>query len=215
MKKFWQEWRGIILFVVFVITGFLVIYKLGIVDSFNIAELSQVVRDMGIWGKILYVITYILRPLVLFPATPLTLFGGYTFGAVHGTILDVIGAGTGALLAFWIARKLGKDKIERLIKGKKIEKFDHKIGENGFLVVLYLRLIPLFPFDSINYSMGLSSVRTRDYAVATYLGIIPGAFVLNFLGSSLGRLDWQFYTAIGLYALMIILPLIMKKLRKA
>ncbi|MBC1500658.1 TVP38/TMEM64 family protein [Listeria weihenstephanensis] len=213
MKKFWQEWRGIILFVVFVITGFLVIYKLGIIDSFNVAELSQVVRDMGIWGKILYVITYILRPLVLFPATPLTLFGGYTFGAVQGTILDVIGAGTGALLAFWIARKLGKDKIERLIQGKKLEKFDHKLGENGFLVVLYLRLIPLFAFDSINYSMGLSSVRTRDYAAATYLGIIPGAFVLNFLGSSLGRLDWQFYTAIALYAFMIILPLIVKKLR--
>ncbi|WP_430535164.1 TVP38/TMEM64 family protein [Listeria rocourtiae] len=214
MKKFWQEWRGVILFIAFVMTGFLVIYKLGIIDSFNVAELSQVVRDMGIWGQLLYVVTYILRPLVLFPATPLTLFGGYTFGAVQGTILDVIGAGTGALLAFWIARKLGKDKIERLIQGKKLEKFDHKLVENGFLVILYLRLIPLFPFDSINYSMGLSSVRTRDYVAATYLGIIPGAFTLNFLGSSLGRLDWKFYTAIALYAIMILLPFIVKKIKK-
>lgn len=213
MKKFWQEWRGIILFVVFVTIGFLVIYRLRIVDSFNIVELSQVVRDMGIWGKIIYVIIYIIRPLVLFPATPLTLFGGYTFGATQGTILDVIGAGTGAVLAFWIARKLGKSKIEHLIQGKKLEKFDHKLSENGFLVVLYVRLIPLFPFDSINYSMGLSSIRMRDYAAATYLGIIPGAFTLNFLGSSLGQLDWQLYMAIALYALMVILPFLVKKLR--
>lgn len=210
MKKIWTEWKGIILFGSFAILCISLIYGLDIVGRINIPALRDYVLSLGIWGEILYVLAYTIRPFFFFPATPMTLFGGYTFGAVKGTILDIIGAGTGALLAFLLARHLGRQKIEHWLKGKKIARFDQSIQRNGFLVVLYMRLIPLFGFDMLNYSLGLSAVKTRSYAAATYLGIIPGAFVLNFLGSSIGSSSEQLTLAIAMYALLILVPLIIK-----
>lgn len=215
MKPFWKNNKALILFSLFAVICISIFYGTGIIDSVNVEALSEWVRRQGIVGALVYVLAYTLRPLVFFPAVPLTLFGGYTFGALYGTILDVIGAGTGAVLAFFIARRLGYDNIQSFIRGKKIDTMDVKIEKNGFLVVLYLRLIPLLPFDSINYGMGLSKVKARDYIAATYIGIIPGAFVFNYLGESLRDVaSTQFWIAIGLYGVMIVLPLIVKRRKR-
>ncbi len=211
MRKFWREWRKIIVFIGFAIACMIILYAFDVIDNIDIEATSDAVRALGIWGMILYVIAYTIRPLFFFPATLLTLFGGYTFGPFLGTGLDIIGAGSGAVLAFLVARYLGREKIERFVKGKKIERFDKSIKKNGFMVVLYLRLIPLIPFDSINYSLGLSSIKLKPYMAATYLGIIPGAFVLNYIGSSLREMDATLWIAIALYGVMILLPLIVKK----
>lgn len=207
----WQEWRKIILFIGFALICLIVLYAFDVIDKIDIEATSDAVRELGIWGMLLYVIAYTIRPLFFFPATLLTLFGGYTFGPFLGTGLDIVGAGSGAVLAFLIARYLGREKMERFVKGKKIERFDQTIQNNGFMVVLYLRLIPLIPFDSINYSLGLSSVKLKSYIAATYLGIIPGAFVLNYIGSSLRTMDRNLWIAVALYGVMVLLPIIVKK----
>lgn len=207
----WQEWRKIILFIGFALICLIVLYAFDVIDKIDLEATSDAVRDLGIWGMLLYVIAYTIRPLFFFPATLLTLFGGYTFGPFLGTGLDIVGAGSGAVLAFLVARYLGREKMERFVKGKKIERFEQTIQNNGFMVVLYLRLIPLIPFDSINYSLGLSSVKLKSYMVATYLGIIPGAFALNYIGSSLRTMDGNLWIAIALYGVMVLLPIIVKK----
>lgn len=207
----WQEWRKIILFIGFALICLIVLYAFDVIDKIDLEATSDAVRELGIWGMLLYVIAYTIRPLFFFPATLLTLFGGYTFGPFLGTGLDIVGAGSGAVLAFLIARYLGREKMERFIKGKKIERFDQTIQNNGFMVVLYLRLIPLIPFDSINYSLGLSSVKLKSYMAATYLGIIPGAFVLNYIGSSLRTMDRNLWIAVALYGAMVLLPIIVKR----
>ncbi|MGB2991659.1 MAG: TVP38/TMEM64 family protein [Paenisporosarcina sp.] len=207
----WQEWRKIILFIGFALICLIVLYAFDVIDKIDLEATSDAVRDLGIWGMLLYVIAYTIRPLFFFPATLLTLFGGYTFGPFLGTGLDIVGAGSGAVLAFLVARYIGREKMERFVKGKKIERFDRTIQNNGFMVVLYLRLIPLIPFDSINYSLGLSSVKLKSYMVATYLGIIPGAFALNYIGSSLRTMDGNLWIAIALYGVMVLLPIIVKK----
>ncbi len=214
MKKVWREWKGIILFALFGITVIILLNYFDVIDRIDVKALSKYVKSLGFLGEVLYVAAYTIRPFFFFPATAMTLFGGYTFGAVKGTMLDVIGAGSGAVLAFFLSRYLGRRKLERWVKGKKIEKFDQSIKRNGFLVVLYLRLIPLFPFDSLNYSLGLSSVRRRDYIFATYLGIIPGSFVLNFLGSSFKEMGNRLWIAAVLYGLLIVIPIILKKRKK-
>jgi uncharacterized membrane protein YdjX (TVP38/TMEM64 family) len=204
----------LIVMLTFAMTCWIVLKATGVVANLDIPALSNWVRSLGFLGVLVYMLSYTVRPLIFFPAAPLTLFGGYTFGAFNGTLYDVIGAGTGALLAFWIARKFGRGSVEKLLSGKKLQSFDERVGDNGFLVILYMRLFP-FPFDGVNYGAGLSKIRARDYIPATYLGIIPGAFVYNYVGQSLHDIgSGQFYTAIGLYLVLALTPLVYKGLKK-
>ncbi len=184
-------------------------------EQFDIQALSDWVRNQGLTGMLLYVLAYTVRPLVFFPASLLTVFGGYTYGPWLGTLLDVIGAGTGGLLSFWIARLLGRRGVEKLIGKGKLNVLDERIATNGFLVVLIVRLIPLFPFDAISYASGLSKIRFKQFAIANYIGIIPGAFVYNNIGSSLrDPFSWQFFLAIGLYVLFFAVGLVAQQILK-
>ncbi|MBP3038762.1 TVP38/TMEM64 family protein [Bacillaceae bacterium Marseille-Q3522] len=214
MNEKWKKRRLLIAVTVLLCLGLAGAYYSHSINLHALKRLSGFVQDLGIWGELGYILLYTIRPLLLFPATPLTLFGGYTFGAFRGTILDIIGAGSGACLAFFLSRYLGRETVVSWLKNKKVAKLDSYLGNNGFLAVLYLRIIPFLPFDSVNYGMGITAVKARDYVIATYLGIIPGAFTLNFLGSSLHEWNSQLWVAIALYGIMAILPLIVKKFSK-
>jgi len=204
----------LIVMLAFAITCWIVLRISGIAANLDIPALSAWLRNLGFVGAVIYMLAYTLRPLVFFPASPLTLFGGYTFGAFYGTLYDVIGAGTGALLAFWISRKFGRASVEKLLRGQKLQSFDEQVGKNGFLVILYMRLFP-FPFDGVNYGAGLSKIRARDYIPATYIGIIPGAFVFNYIGQSLRDIGSdQFYIAISLYLIFALTPIVYKQVKK-
>lgn len=216
MKKLrLRDWLPITLYFMFGL-GLLLYFRMsGMLEQFDIQALSDWVRDQGLTGMVLYVLAYTVRPLVFFPASLLTVFGGYTYGPWLGTLLDVIGAGTGGLLSFWIARLLGRRGVEKLIGEGKLNVLDERIATNGFLVVLIVRLIPLFPFDAISYASGLSKIRFKQFAIANYIGIIPGAFVYNNIGSSLrDPFSWQFFLAIGLYVLFFAVGLVAQQILK-
>lgn len=216
MKKLrLRDWLPLTLYFMFGL-GLLLYFRMsGMLEQFDIQALSDWVRNQGLTGMLLYVLAYTIRPLVFFPASLLTLFGGYTYGPWLGTLLDVIGAGTGGLLSFWIARLLGRRGVEKLIGKGKLNVLDERIATNGFLVVLVVRLIPLFPFDAISYASGLSKIRFKQFAIANYLGIIPGAFVYNNIGSSLrDPFSWQFFVAIGLYVLFFAIGLVAQRILK-
>lgn len=140
IQKKLRDALPLIVMLAIAITCWVVLKATGVVAHLDLPTLSTWMRNLGFMGVLLYILTYTLRPLIFFPAAPLTLFGGYTFGAFNGTLYDVIGAGTGALLAFWIARKFGRGSVEKLLRGKKLQSFDERIGNNGFLVILYMRL---------------------------------------------------------------------------
>ncbi|WP_290785487.1 TVP38/TMEM64 family protein [Exiguobacterium sp. UBA7533] len=216
MKKLrLRDWLPITLYFMFGL-GLLLYFRMsGMLEQFDIQALSDWVRNQGLTGMLLYVLAYTVRPLVFFPASLLTVFGGYTYGPWLGTLLDVIGAGTGGLLSFWIARLLGRRGVEKLIGKGKLNVLDERIATNGFLVVLIVRLIPLFPFDAISYASGLSKIRFKQFAIANYIGIIPGAFVYNNIGSSLrDPFSWQFFLAIGLYVLFFVVGLVAQQILK-
>jgi len=216
MKKLrLRDWLPITLYFMFGL-GLLLYFRMsGMLEQFDIQALSDWVRNQGLTGMLLYVLAYTVRPLVFFPASLLTVFGGYTYGPWLGTLLDVIGAGTGGLLSFWIARMLGRRGVEKLIGKGKLNVLDERIATNGFLVVLIVRLIPLFPFDAISYASGLSKIRFKQFAIANYIGIIPGAFVYNNIGSSLrDPFSWQFFLAIGLYVLFFAVGLVAQQILK-
>lgn len=148
----------------------------------------QAIRDyllsFGPWALLVYIIVYTFRPLIFFPASILSIAGGLVFGPLFGTIYTVIGASLGALLSFGIARFLGRDFVKPLLKGK-LGQCDAFAERNSFSVVLFMRLLPIFPFDMISYGAGLCGVKPVAYIMATIVGIIPGTFAYVYLGSSL------------------------------
>jgi uncharacterized membrane protein YdjX (TVP38/TMEM64 family) len=109
-----------------------------------------------------------------------------------GTIYVIIGATIGATLAFTISRYLAKDFFQKKFfdKFKKLNFYDSKFKKNGFIFVLYFRLIPIFPFNFLNYGLGLTNVKFRDYFLATLFGMLPGTFVYVYFGDSLANFNF-------------------------
>lgn len=146
-------------------------------------ELEDAVASTGIAGPVIFVLLYILLTVFLFPGAILTAAGGALFGIALGTVLAVAGATLGATAAFLVGRRLGRTQVEQ-IAGKRVGAIDRWIERNGLVAVLYTRLIPLVPFNALNYAAGVSAVRLRDYVVGTAVGVVPGAFAYAALGGS-------------------------------
>lgn len=177
-------------------------------------NVQNFLEQSGPWAPIAYMLVYTIAPAFALPGTPLSLAGGYLFGGLWGTLYTVAGAGTGATLAFLLARYLGRDFVGRMLKGK-VRTLDEGIADHGFQVIFFLRLIPLIPFNLLNYAAGLSRVRLRHYVLATYVGIIPGTFAYVYLGASLTSIgSWQFFAAIGLLVLLMLVPLIYRRVKR-
>ncbi len=120
------------------------------------------------------------------PGTIPTLAGGAIFGIARGMLFNTIGANLGALLAFLLARYLGRDFVARVLKGKGAT-LDEKIGEHGLGTILYLRLIPLVPFNALNFGAGISRVSLRDYVLGSLIGMLPGTLVYTYFADALIR----------------------------
>jgi uncharacterized membrane protein YdjX (TVP38/TMEM64 family) len=130
----------------------------------------------------IYVVLYAVRPLVLFPATLLTVASGLVFGPVLGIVFTIAGENLSANLAFALARWLGRDWVGAHEHGA-ILVWEGRIRENGLVGVLLMRLVYL-PFDAVSYGCGLTSMRQRDFAIGTFIGILPGLVSFVLLGGA-------------------------------
>lgn len=140
--------------------------------------LGRMLEEAGIWAPLLFILVYTAGICLFVPGTLLTALGAAIFGAYKGFVYVWVGAMLGASAAFWIGRTLGREFAASLI-GDRLRKYDEAIERNGFAAVLYLRLI-YFPFTPMNFGMGLTRVRFRDYLAGTGLGIIVGTFLFTF-----------------------------------
>ena len=200
-----------------------VIVAVGI-GVFQFTDLGQYLKPETLrayiqsYGKVapaVYVFLYCIGPVLFVPGAILSLAGGLAFGALWGTVLTVFGATIGATLAFFVARSLGRGFVERLLKGR-FKLLDEAAGRHGLKVILFLRLIPLVPFNALDYAAGLSKISVRDYVLGTFIGIIPGTFAYVYLGSTLVNIySWQFLSAIALLVLMSLVPFAYKKWKKS
>src|ERR1700745_1485990 len=137
-------------------------------------------------ARLIYVAVYIVGTVLLLPGTVLSFAGAVLFGAYEGTLYTWMGAVGGSTLSFLLARLLGRDFVERLFGGR-FAAFDQRIREHGFTGLLIIRLLPIFPFNAVNFGCGLTGIRLRDYVLATAIGIVPGTFVYHFLFAKFGR----------------------------
>jgi uncharacterized membrane protein YdjX (TVP38/TMEM64 family) len=136
-----------------------------------------------------YVLVYIVQTAFSLPgAAVLSLAGGAIFGVLVGTLAVVTGATAGAVIAFLVSRTLLREWVVHRF-GRQIEKIDRGIRENGLSYLLFLRLVPVFPFFLINLAAGLTGMPVRTYTLGTFVGIIPGTFVYVNAGASLAAID--------------------------
>jgi uncharacterized membrane protein YdjX (TVP38/TMEM64 family) len=167
-------------------------------------------------ARLLYMLLYIVGTVLLLPGTALSFAGAVLFGAYEGTLYTWIGATIGATLAFLVAKLLGRDFVEQLFGGR-FAAFDERLRRHGFKGLLLIRLLPIFPFNAVNFGSGLTRIRLRDYVLATAIGIVPGTFVYQFLFAKFGRriltegLRWEYlqdpelWLAFGLFIVFIVI----------
>lgn len=148
--------------------------------------------DAAWWGIGAFVGVYLVRPLVLFPASILTIVGGVLFGPVVGVMVVVLAANTSAMIAFGIGRLLGRvptaDDESVHADASLIARWSTKLRANSFETVFTMRLLFL-PYDLVNYACGALRIRWTSFLLATALGSIPGTISFVLLGASLERLD--------------------------
>jgi uncharacterized membrane protein YdjX (TVP38/TMEM64 family) len=145
-------------------------------------DLKGVLMDHMIVAPLVYIIIYIIRPLVFFPTSILTPLSSAVFGPFLGWIYTFVGENIAASVAFLVARYFGGDLVSRF---KKLKLIDTELTEHGLRTVIFLRLVPLFPFDMVNFGLGLTAVTWRRYVIGTAIGVLPGLTAYIFLGASL------------------------------
>ncbi|MDW7680384.1 MAG: TVP38/TMEM64 family protein [bacterium] len=187
------------------------------IADFTPTNVKNFILSFGVWAPVVFIVIYALRGAVLvIPVGIMSFAGGLAFGKWFGTIYILIGATLGASLSFMIARYFGRQFIETfswLHKGK-IKQFDEGIERNGFRMMLFMRLMPLFQYDAVNFGAGLSKIKYRDYVLATFIGMAPGGFINATLGSSLENIiSVQFFAALGFFILLMFIPTMYKKIR--
>lgn len=171
-------WRAALLVVLLV--GMAVLVRAyGLPDQ---AEIQQQVAAAGSLGWLIFVAGYAVCALLPAPKGAATIIAGALFGLLGGVLLAWTGAMIGAVLSFVIARRLGRTTVERMLRGR-LGALDTMIGERGFLAVLLLRLVPLFPFTAVNYGTGVTAVSLRSFVVGSAVGMIPGSVAYAALGA--------------------------------
>ncbi|WP_341961095.1 TVP38/TMEM64 family protein [Planococcus maritimus] len=188
----------------------LVIWLSRSVFDVNAEGLRNWILSFGLWAPLFYIIAYTIRPLIFFPASVLSIAGGLAFGAWMGTLYTIIGATLGAALSFVVAKTVGKSLVKKQWTGN-AAKIQTQMEQNGFLYVLLFRLIPVINFDLVSYLAAIAKVRFVPFALATLIGIIPGTFAYNFLGSSFVSGNPQIIAAaVAVFIVLTVVPILIR-----
>jgi uncharacterized membrane protein YdjX (TVP38/TMEM64 family) len=144
----------------------------------RLQELREWIAGMGTRGMAVYVGLYIVAVVAAVPGLPISIAGAAIFGALKGVILVSIGATLGASAAFLISRYLARDAVSRWLSGsEKFQRLDRLTEQHGAVIVAITRLVPLFPFNLLNYGYGLTRIPFWTYAFWSWLCMLPGTIV--------------------------------------
>jgi len=205
---------------VFLILGLAVVWGVLNKGSFNPEAVQTSIENMGAAAPLFFMLIYIISTVLFLPGSVLTLLGGALFGPVLGTFYSLTAATIGAMLAFLIARYLASDWVEKKSSGR-IKQLINGVASEGWRFVAFTRLVPLFPFNILNYALGLTKISFTQYSIATYLFMFPGAVAYTYLGY-IGKeaatggegLIQKAMLALALLAIVAFIPRLINKLRK-
>lgn len=152
------------------------------VESREVAQWLSSVRSHW-WAPLAFIGLYALFNTFLLPATVLTLAAGAVWGWMLGGLWVLVASTTGSAVPYLIAYA-GGSKIEQMIR-RRAGRIHALLEDEGFLTLLLMRLVPIVPYNVLNYAAGLARIRPRDYFAATFIGTIPGIFIFTYLASAI------------------------------
>jgi uncharacterized membrane protein YdjX (TVP38/TMEM64 family) len=174
--------RGLVLRLVLVVAlvaaiGWLALHR----QYVQAAQLEQHLRRFGAWAPIFFIFLYSAATVLFVPGSVLTIVGGALFGPVWGTLWNLAGATVGATLAFATARYVASDWVA-MRTGERLARLMRGVEEEGWRFVAFVRLVPLFPFNLVNYAFGLTRIRFGEYVLTSFVCMAPGAVAYTYLG---------------------------------
>jgi uncharacterized membrane protein YdjX (TVP38/TMEM64 family) len=189
-------------------------------DQWTAEAIVAWVEGLGVWGPLVFVGVYCLAPALLVPGAVLTLAGGALFGPLAGALLSLAGATAGATVAFLLARFLAADWVERRL-GQRLQEIKAGVEREGWRFVAFVRLVPVFPFNLLNYALGLTRLSVRTFTVTSFVTMMPGALAYAYLGYTAreaisGRPDLvsKACWAVTLLAAVALLPSLLRRWRR-
>lgn len=216
-----MTWRTLTRIVLFVVLATAIPLAYTYRSLLNVAALESWVTGAGMLGPLLYMAAYLVATVLFLPGAVIALAGGALFGPVWGTLYSLTGATAGATLAFLIARYLASDWVHRKAGGW-TKQLIEGVEKEGWRFVAFVRLMPLFPFNLLNYALGLTRIGLLAYVVGSYVFMFPGALAYTYLGY-VGReavaggqgLIQKALLALALLGLVAFLPRFVKRIRGA
>lgn len=189
-------------------------------DQFNIQNLRTLIAQYGVLAPLAFIIIYIVATILFLPGSILTIVGGLIFGAFWGSIYNLIGAVIGATSAFLIARYIASDWVEHKAHDK-LKLLLRGVANEGWRFVAVLRLVPLIPFNILNYAFGLTRIGVIPYTLASGIFMLPGTIAYTYLGSlgvafingNAREIITKVSIAIGLLVLVGSMPYFVKRFR--
>ncbi len=189
-------------------------------NDLTVEQMAQQLAELltSRWGIVIFITAYLVRPLIFFSATVLTILAGAIFGPVLGVFLTVISANAGAMIAYGIGRYFGESIIDEEHETTMLQTYGKRMRESSFSTVFIMRLIFL-PYDLVNYLAGFLKIDWKAFLLATILGSIPGTISFALFGSSIdisegiGNAEfspWAFGSAIAIFLVSIIISRIVK-----
>jgi len=210
-----------VVLVLFLLVAVYVVRFTPVKEYLTAETLRSLLDKAGIWAPVVFILIYAGGVCLFVPGTLITAIGAAIFGPYWGFLYVWLGAMIGASTAFFVGRSLGREFAASLI-GDRLRRYDDAIERNGFATVLYLRLV-YFPFTPMNFGMGLTRVRFRDYFFGTGLGIIVGTFIFTFFVGTVKQVwvsgDWgellsfKVFFSVALFIGSFFIPKLITRLR--
>jgi uncharacterized membrane protein YdjX (TVP38/TMEM64 family) len=150
-------------------------------DMVNLEAIGPALSALGIWAPVSFVLIYAVATVLFFSGAILSLAGGALFGPVWGTVLNLAGATLGATAAFLVARTIAGEWVARRVGGR-LRRLVDGVTAEGWRFVALMRLVPLVPFNLLNYALGLTGISLLAYIVTSVVCMLPGAIAYTWLG---------------------------------
>ena len=150
-------------------------------ERLSVEALTDYVGQLGWLAPLVFIGGYAIATVFFLPGILFTLAGGVLFGPLYGTLYNLTGATLGATLAFLLARFLAYEWVAQRA-GKRLRQLVEGVEEEGWRFVAFVRLVPLFPFNLLNYALGLTRIPLAQYVITTFIFMAPGGAAYTYLG---------------------------------
>ncbi len=210
LRREWPKLLGMAIWLSLLVTYWQYVRLNGITPLESVQRLVEFMASSGA-GVLIYILVYMLRPVVFFPATLMTLAAGYLYGPFLGVAVVVVASNLSSMVAYTIGRFFGEGILDQSSNSGVLQQYAERMRRNSFETVLIMRFIFL-PYDLVSYFSGFLRIRWQGFLLATALGSIPGTIAFVLFGASIeggfnGELPQLNGTMLAVAVLMFVVSL--------